>query len=127
METDDLTRYVRYMVRQLKVEGVKMYLKREVNVALVKQEKPDVLILAAGAAHSKFDLPGSNNPNLLQTEKLHNMLKFILKFFSSAPTGKIVKTLDACKKGRCGDGWNVTRLRTNRIFNEKEKACNNGS
>lgn len=91
METDDLTLYIRYLSRQLKNEGVKVHLKKEVGPALVKRENPDVLIIAAGAAHSKFDLPGNDHSNMVQTEKLHGMLKFFLKFFSSAQLEKLSK------------------------------------
>jgi 2,4-dienoyl-CoA reductase (NADPH2) len=45
-------------------------------------------VLAAGAAHTKFELPGSEGGatgrKLIKTERLHSQLKLALKFFSAA-------------------------------------------
>jgi 2,4-dienoyl-CoA reductase (NADPH2) len=89
LETDDLTQFVRYLATQLKREKVTVHLKRAVTPEVVRAEKPDVLVIAAGAAHTKFDLPGAASGKLIQTEKLHGMLKFFLKFFSSAQMEKL--------------------------------------
>lgn len=98
LETDDLTNFVRYLSTQLKKEGVKVHLKTEVTPERVKQEKPDSLVIAAGAAHTKFDLPGAEDPKVIKTEKLHGMLKFFLKFFSSAQMEKLSKIWMPIKK-----------------------------
>ena len=89
LETEDLTLFVKYLATQLQKEGVKVHLKSEVTVDVVKRENPDTLIIAAGAAHTKFDLPGADSPKLVQTEKLHGMLQFFLKFFTSAQMEKL--------------------------------------
>jgi 2,4-dienoyl-CoA reductase (NADPH2) len=91
LETDDLVQFVKYLVTQLDKEGVKVHMKTEVTPAIVRKEKPDALIIAAGAAHTKFDLPGAASRKLIQTEKLHGMLKFFLKFFSSEQLEKLSK------------------------------------
>ncbi|MGD9368194.1 MAG: FAD-dependent oxidoreductase [Desulfobacteraceae bacterium] len=91
LETEDLTLFVKYLATQLKKEGVKVHLKSEVTPDVVQRENPDALIIAAGAAHTKFDLPGADSPKLIQTEKLHGMLKFFLKFFTSAQMEKLSK------------------------------------
>ncbi len=91
LETEDLTLFVKYLATQLKKEGVTVHLKTEVTPEIVKREAPDALVIAAGAAHTKFDLPGADRPNLIQTEKLHGMLKFFLKFFTSAQMEKLSK------------------------------------
>ena len=91
LETEDLTLFVKYLATQLKKEGVTVHLKTEVTPEIVKREAPDALVIAAGAAHTKFDLPGADSPNLIQTEKLHGMLKFFLKFFTSAQMEKLSK------------------------------------
>jgi 2,4-dienoyl-CoA reductase (NADPH2) len=90
-ETEDLTLFVKYLTTQLKKEGVEVHLKTEATPDVVKRENPDALIIAAGAAHTKFDLPGADSPKVLQTEKLHGMLKFFLKFFTSAQMEKLSK------------------------------------
>jgi 2,4-dienoyl-CoA reductase (NADPH2) len=89
LETEDLTLFVKYLATQLKKEGVTVHLNTEVTPEVVKREKPDALIIAAGAAHTKFDLPGADSPKVVQTEKLHGMLKFFLKFFTSAQMEKL--------------------------------------
>jgi 2,4-dienoyl-CoA reductase (NADPH2) len=91
LETEDLTRFVKYQATQLKKEGVTTHLNTEVTQQLIKSEKPDVLIIAAGAVHTKFDLPGADSPNVIQTEKLHGRLKFFLKFLTPAQIEKLTK------------------------------------
>lgn len=91
LETEDLTLFVKYLATQLKKEGVKVHLKNEVTPDVIKRENPDALIIAAGAAHTTFDLPGADRPKLIQTEKLHGMLKFFLKFFTSDQMAKLSK------------------------------------
>jgi 2,4-dienoyl-CoA reductase (NADPH2) len=109
LETEDLILFGRYLETQLKKQGVKVHLKTEVTGDVVKREKPDVLVVAAGAAHTTFDLPGADNPKVIKTEKLHNMLKFFLKFFTSSqierlsriwmPVGKSVVVLGGTLHG----------------------------
>lgn len=89
LETEDLTLFVKYLATQLQKEGVTVKLKSEVTPEVVKRERPDALVIAAGAAHTKFDLPGADSPKVVQTEKLHGMLKFFLKFFTSAQMEKL--------------------------------------
>lgn len=91
METEDFTLFIKYMATQLKKEGVKVHLKTEVTPEIVREQNPDALIIAAGAAHTSFELPGSGSSKLIPTEKLHGMLKFFLKFFSSAQMAELSK------------------------------------
>jgi len=98
LETEDMTVFIRYMATQLKKEGVKVNLKSEVTREVVQQERPDVLVIAAGAAHTDLDIPGADNPKVINTEKLHGMLKFFLKFFSSAQMEKLSKIFMPVKK-----------------------------
>jgi 2,4-dienoyl-CoA reductase (NADPH2) len=89
LESEDLTLFVEYLAGQLKKEKVSVHLKSEVTRAVVEREKPDTLIIAAGAAHTKFDLPGADSPKVIKSEKLHAMLKFFLKFFTPAQMEKL--------------------------------------
>jgi 2,4-dienoyl-CoA reductase (NADPH2) len=91
LETEDLILFVKYLETQLKKEGVTYHLNKTVDVNLIKGEKPDVLVIAAGASHSTFDIPGGESPKVLKAEKLHKQLKFWLKFFSSAQMQKLSK------------------------------------
>lgn len=91
VEADDLTRFVKYQATQLDKQNVTVKLNSEVTPQTIQNEKPDVLIVAAGAAHTKFDLPGAESPSVIKTEKLHKMLKFFLKFLSAAQIEKLSK------------------------------------
>lgn len=91
LETEDMTMFIRYLATQVKKEGVKIRLKTEVTSQIIQREQPDALIIAAGAAHGKIGVPGEDNPKVINTEKLHGMLKFMLKIFTSAQLGKLSK------------------------------------
>ncbi|MFZ7127659.1 MAG: FAD-dependent oxidoreductase [Desulfobacterales bacterium] len=91
LETEDLILFVKYLETQLRKKGVAVHLKTEVDANRVKREQPDVLVIAAGAAHSAFDIPGSASPKVLKAEKMHNQLKFWLRFFSSARMEQLSK------------------------------------
>ncbi len=91
LETEDLTQFVKYLATQIKKEGVKVHLKTAVTPEIIKREKPDALVIAAGAAHTRFDLSGAQSGKVIETEKLHGMLKFFLKFFTSAQMQKLSK------------------------------------
>ena len=58
---------------------------------VIKQENPDVLIIAAGASHTTFQVPGGDQGNVLTAGKLHKQLKFFLKFFSPMTLEKLTK------------------------------------
>jgi len=83
METEDLIDYVNYLKTQLKKEQVTVNLKKKVTPEVIRAEKPDVLILAAGAAHTSPELPGADSPKVVKTEELHGRLKLALRFFSA--------------------------------------------
>ncbi len=91
LETEDMTMFVRYLATQMKKEGVKVRLKTEVTSRIIQRERPDALIIAAGAAHGKIRVPGSDNPKVINTEKLHNILKLMLKLFTSAQIERLSK------------------------------------
>ncbi len=91
LETDDLTLFVRYLAAQLKKEGVTVRLGTEITPDKIKQENPDALIIAAGAAHAPFELPGADSSMVVDTAKLHSTLSFMLKFLSSAQIARLTK------------------------------------
>jgi len=98
LETDDLTRFVAYLAAQLKKEGVEVRLGTEMTPDTVRRERPDALIIAGGAAHTKMDLPGAGGAGVIKTEKLHGMLKFFLRFFSSARMERLSRIWMPVKK-----------------------------
>ena len=95
LETEELTDLTRYFETQLKKEKVTVHLKKAVTPEVVRSEKPDVLVLAAGAAHTKFDLPGAasgaTSRKVVKTEKLHGRLKLALRFFSAGRLERLTR------------------------------------
>jgi 2,4-dienoyl-CoA reductase (NADPH2) len=89
LETDDFMGHIRYLETQLKKEKVTVHLKKAATPAVVRAEKPDALIIAAGAAHTKFDLPGAAGGKLLPTEKLHGMLQTALRILTPAQVQRL--------------------------------------
>jgi 2,4-dienoyl-CoA reductase (NADPH2) len=83
LETEDFAGYIRYLETQLKKEKVTVRMKTAVTPAIVRSEQPDVLLLATGASHTTFDLPGAANGKVIQTTKLHGILKMAMRLFTS--------------------------------------------
>ncbi len=55
-----------YLSRQLGQAKVKVVLNTAVTAGLVKQEKPDVIIVATGATPKTLDVPGADGDNVVQ-------------------------------------------------------------
>ncbi len=91
LETEDMMGHVTYLETQLKKENVTVRMNQAVTPEVVRAEKPDVLILAAGAAHITFDLPGADGDSFIPTAKLHAQLKTALRFFSPERIEKLTK------------------------------------
>jgi 2,4-dienoyl-CoA reductase-like NADH-dependent reductase (Old Yellow Enzyme family)/ribulose 1,5-bisphosphate synthetase/thiazole synthase len=112
-ETQELMDYVKHEQRELKKAGVTVRTGAVVTPDVVRAEKPDAVIVAAGAVHPEVGLPGYHRKSVIRTEKLYGMLNFWLKIFDSAglqrlthlwmPVGKTVVimggTLHGCELG----------------------------
>ena len=83
LERQDILIFLEYQKTQLKEEGVKVYLKHRVDSEVIAREKPDVVIIAAGAAHSRFDLPGNSSRKVMPAARLHRQLRFWMRFFNA--------------------------------------------
>lgn len=57
----------KYWITQLRKTGVKVELGKEVTAELVKQEKPDKVIIAAGPILEIPDVPGANGKNVVSS------------------------------------------------------------
>ena len=82
LETQDMADHLRYLQTQLRKQKVDVHLGKAVTADTVRAAKPDVLVIAAGAAHMAIDVPGAGRPSFVPTERLHGKLKLALKFFS---------------------------------------------
>ena len=60
--------FLDYLKRQVKKVGVGVKLGRQVDVGLVKSEKPDAVVLAVGAKPNIPDIPGINRDNVVLAE-----------------------------------------------------------
>ncbi len=60
----ELTRPIRHFKHMCEKYGVKMVFNKEVTTEFLKEQKPDVLIVATGAEPFKLNIPGSDQPNV---------------------------------------------------------------
>lgn len=88
LETEDLMKFVRYQETQLQKERVKVHLSCEVDADIIEKEKPDVVVVATGAAYSSFSIAGGDSKKVIPAGKLHKRLKWLLKFFTPAQLQK---------------------------------------
>lgn len=72
--------FLKYLVRQVKKLPIKIKLNTEVTPDLVRNFKPDVLIVAVGGAAAPFNIPGANNNIVLRRSDLQS-------FFRGKPMG----------------------------------------
>jgi 2,4-dienoyl-CoA reductase-like NADH-dependent reductase (Old Yellow Enzyme family)/thioredoxin reductase len=91
LETVDILTFVKYLKTQIEKEGVKVHLKTEVTPAVIAKEHPDVLVVAAGSAYTKFQVPGGTRRKVLTPGDLHHQLKFFLKFLSPITLEKLTR------------------------------------
>ncbi|WP_444641265.1 NAD(P)/FAD-dependent oxidoreductase [Caproiciproducens sp. R1] len=62
----ELTRAIRYYKTMCEKNGVKMVYNTEADEALIRTEKPDVLVIATGATPFRLNIPGNDAPNVYQ-------------------------------------------------------------
>lgn len=91
LQLDDLMALITYLKVQMNKAGVKVVTGREVNPSLIEEFKPEVLIIAAGPKHDKFDIPGSQRRNVLTSAALHKQLKCYMRFFSPRTLLKLTR------------------------------------
>jgi 2,4-dienoyl-CoA reductase (NADPH2) len=90
-DTEDLDDLIRYYKNQLDSLGVKLKLNEVVTPSVVREVKPDVLILATGGAYTIPDIPGKDKPNLISINALNQKLKFFLRFFGPQRLNQLTK------------------------------------
>jgi 2,4-dienoyl-CoA reductase (NADPH2) len=81
IELESILDMIRYFRTQLTKLGVTIRLGKEVNLSVIEEVKPDVLILAAGGTPNIPAIPGINCRKVINNAKLHRTLKSYMKFF----------------------------------------------
>jgi 2,4-dienoyl-CoA reductase (NADPH2) len=79
-DLEDLPAMVRYLERQLIKLGTRINLGKEVNLSVIEQLKPDVVILATGGLPATPQITGIDRPNVVIGGDLHRRLKALLRF-----------------------------------------------
>jgi 2,4-dienoyl-CoA reductase (NADPH2) len=80
-DIEDLPAIVRYLKRQITKLGVKIRLGKEVNLSVIEEIKPDVVILAVGGIPTIPEIARINRRNVVSNADLHRKLRFYLRFF----------------------------------------------
>lgn len=61
----EITTFITWQLHELEKLGVPVFFETEVTEALVRQENPDVIVAATGAAPIIPKIPGADNPNVV--------------------------------------------------------------
>ncbi len=101
LEVDVILDTIRWFKLQMTKAGVKLQLKTEVTPELVKQIKPDAIVLATGGIIKIPEIPGIDKRNVLLVSKLDTLLFLVgpklaawgSKFPFTMPVGKKVVIL----------------------------------
>ena len=80
-ELEALIDTVRYYEAQLTQLGVTLKLGTTADVAMIRNFKPDAVVLGTGGLHATLDIPGIDNRKVIRSEELHRTLKKALRFF----------------------------------------------
>lgn len=68
----ELRKYKEWFIRATQESGATIRLNTEVTLDLIKEEKPDVVIVATGASYVKPLIPGINNNNVVMARNVDN-------------------------------------------------------
>lgn len=91
LEIDDLMALIEYYKIQMDKLGVSVRLGKEVDAAVIKESRPDVLILAAGGVHNVLDIPGINRRNVTGSSALHKKLRSYMRFLGPKALERLTK------------------------------------
>jgi 2,4-dienoyl-CoA reductase (NADPH2) len=88
---EDVMALVNYLRTQISKLGVTVKLDTEVSHAVLADIKPDVVIVATGGTTNLPDIPGIDNPKVVNSSKLHGMLKKVLRFLAPSTLSRLTK------------------------------------
>jgi 2,4-dienoyl-CoA reductase (NADPH2) len=81
MEREDIPGLIRYLNTQVRKAAVDVHTGTTATPLTVDEVKPDVIIVAAGGTHNIPKIPGINKLKVATSERMHEQLKFFLRFF----------------------------------------------
>ena len=90
-ELEDILEMIRYFRTQITKLGVTMRLGKEVNLRVIEEIKPDVLILATGGAPTIPAIPGINRRKVIDNAKLHLKIKSVMRFLGPKALEQLTK------------------------------------
>ena len=88
---EDVTLIIKYLSEQIRKQGVKVELGKEVDPAMIMQMKPDVVYVATGAQQTIPNIKGVERKDVVAGGDLHNKLKFYARFFTPYTLRNITK------------------------------------
>jgi 2,4-dienoyl-CoA reductase (NADPH2) len=80
IEGESILDTIRYFKTQLIQLGVTIKVGKEVNPSIIAEIKPDVILIAVGGTPAMPEIPGIDNPKVVESGWLHDKLKTALKF-----------------------------------------------
>ncbi len=90
-EIEDFLGLGDYLERQIKKLGVVTKLGREVDASVVREVKPDVVIVATGGTPTVPKIPGIDKPLVVNASALHGKLKAYLRFLGPRVLERLTK------------------------------------
>jgi 2,4-dienoyl-CoA reductase (NADPH2) len=78
-KTEDVREVIWFLRRQVNKLGVDVRLGKEFDAAAVLEERPDVVVVAAGGQATLPDVAGLGGKNVIKSSNLYGMLRFYLR------------------------------------------------
>jgi 2,4-dienoyl-CoA reductase (NADPH2) len=88
---EDIMALVKYLRTQITKLGITVMVDTEVDRAVITDIMPDVVIMATGGANYLPDIPGIGNRKVVNSARLHGMLKKVLRFLAPSTLSRLTK------------------------------------
>ena len=121
-ESEAILDTIRYFKTQVAKLGVTVKLGKEISPAAVRENKADVVILAAGGAPAMPDVPGIDNPKVVNSSKNARPAQDGTPFPRAEVAGAVYKAVDAGGKEGRRHRRRCARLPACRISREERQA-----
>jgi 2,4-dienoyl-CoA reductase (NADPH2) len=91
LEFEGILDTIRYFETQITKLGVTIRLGKEINLSAIREIKPDVIILAIGGVSVIPTIHGIDHRKVLNSGRLHHMLKTVLRFLGPKAIAQLTK------------------------------------